>query len=339
MNTLLSCSQLSKAFGNVQAVSNLTLSVHEGAMLTLLGASGCGKSTMLRLIAGFETPDEGTITVGGRLLAGRGTFIPPESRQIGMVFQDYALFPHLSVADNIGFGLGGRAKDNQARIAQMLALVGLDGYGKRMPHQLSGGQQQRVALARALAPAPRIVLLDEPFSNLDAALRKLMREEVRRILKETNTTAIFVTHDQEEALSLADVVAVMQGGRLLQIGTPHELYHIPTVRDVALFLGEANLLPASAHGDSAETPLGRVPLARAAHGTVEVMCRPEALQLTPSPNGIAQVIAVRTLGFYQLVQVRLTTTGQVLLARAWSHEIFDVGTSVEVRIVGHVAAF
>ncbi len=220
----------------------------EGEILALLGPSGCGKTTTLRLIAGLESPDAGTITLRGQVVAGPGRAVPPEERGIGIVFQDYALFPHLTVADNVGFGAGAGGATGAAS-STVLDLVGLGGFGPRYPHELSGGQQQRVALARALAPAPALMLLDEPFSNLDADLRAQMRDEVERILRTSGTTAVFVTHDQEEAFTLADRVGVLQAGRIEQLAPPQELYHRPATRFVAAFVGAADFLPGT--GDRA----------------------------------------------------------------------------------------
>src|SRR3712207_3607757 len=210
--------------------------------------------TTLRLIAGFEELDAGTVEVGGRLVAGEGVAEPPERRRVGMVFQDYALFPHLSVARNVAFGLP--RGEREARVAEALAMVGLAGLGERMPHQLSGGQQQRVALARALAPGPEVILLDEPFSNLDATLRAGLRREVELILREAETCAVFVTHDQEEALSLADRIAVMRDGEVVQVGSPEDVYYRPADRWTAQFVGEVNLLQGVADQVGIATEIG-----------------------------------------------------------------------------------
>ncbi len=235
---------LRKSFGDVIAVDGLDLDVPEGAICALLGPSGCGKTTTLRLIAGLEQPDAGTVEIGGEEVAGPGRSVPAERRRIGMVFQDYALFPHMDVAANVGYALGRRP--DREKVAAALETVGLGGLGKRNPHQLSGGQQQRVALARALVAEPRALLLDEPFSNLDAGLRARVREEVREILAAQKLTSVFVTHDQEEALSVADVVAVVNEGRVEQVGTPEDVYSRPTTRWVAGFLGEIEVLPGTA---------------------------------------------------------------------------------------------
>ncbi|HBB33158.1 MAG TPA: ABC transporter ATP-binding protein [Cyanobacteria bacterium UBA8803] len=243
------------------AVASVTLTLHQGEVLGLLGPSGCGKTTLLRIIAGFERPQSGTVELAGRLVASPGYWIPPEQRNTGMVFQDYALFPHLTVAENVAFGLKNR-QGKHARVsvkkstAQAIALVGLTGLEKRYPHELSGGQQQRVALARALAPQPALILLDEPLSNLDVQVRLRLREELRSILKETGTSAIFVTHDREEALSLSDRVGVMRDGYLEQLGTPEEIYSHPISRFVAEFVTQANFLPARRRGQLWETEVG-----------------------------------------------------------------------------------
>jgi len=227
MGTAIRLEGVTKRFGDVSAVRDASLDVAGGEILALLGPSGCGKTTLLRTIAGFERPDAGTIEVGGRVVAG-AAWAPPEARGVGMVFQDYALFPHLTVAENVGFGLARR--DRATRVPALLALVDLCGLGARYPHELSGGQQQRVALARALAPAPRVVLLDEPWSNVDPQLRAELRAEVSAVLRPLHVTAILVTHDREEAFSVADRIALMRDGSIVQVGTPEELYFAPVDR-------------------------------------------------------------------------------------------------------------
>lgn len=215
------CVDVHKSFGTDSVVRGLNLSVAPGEIIALLGPSGCGKTTALRLIAGFETLDSGRIEIAGRTVADERTFMPPERRRIGYVFQDYAIFPHLSVAQNVAFGLG-QAQGRNQKVSDLLTFVGLDGQDDKMPDQLSGGQQQRVALARSLAPQPDVLLLDEPFSNLDAGLRSGMRHEVRNLLKQNHATALFVTHDQEEAMAVGDRIAVMHEGVLQQVGSPGE---------------------------------------------------------------------------------------------------------------------
>jgi len=276
------------------AVDALDLDVDRGEILCLLGPSGCGKTTLLRLIAGFEMPDAGQVRIAGVTVADRDTWVEPERRRIGFVFQDYALFPHLTVRQNVAFGL--RDGSKEARLAQadtVLDLVGLTIFAGRYPHQLSGGQQQRVALARALAPAPAVILLDEPFSNLDAALRGSTRDEVRQILKRTGTTAVLVTHDQEEAMTFADRIAVMRSGHLEQVGSPEGVYGRPDTAFVASFLGRTNLLRGEGHGSVARTPLGEVSLARPAHGHVLLSLRPESLAFGHDGNGVSARVTHR----------------------------------------------
>lgn len=294
---LLTLCEVSKRFraGDPPAVAELTFAVGRGQILALLGPSGCGKTTTLRLIAGFEVPDTGRITIGDRVMADveRGIHVPPEARGVGMVFQDYALFPHLTVAQNVGFGLRcWPAPKRRARAREVLELVGLADLADRYPHELSGGQQQRVAVARALAPAPALVLLDEPFSNLDADLRAQMREEVEKVLRRTGTTAVFVTHDQEEAFALADLVGVLNQGRLEQLASPETLYHQPATPFVAAFVGAADFLPGIVTAQGIVTEIG-------VFGNVEghepgakvrVMIRPDDVTFVPAEDGEAIIL-------------------------------------------------
>jgi len=262
--------------GGPPVVDGVSFEVAPAEIFALLGPSGCGKTTTLRLIAGFERADEGRVWLMGQEV----TRWPPERRGIGFVFQDYALFPHLSVWENVAFGLRHlKGRERWARVEEVLGLVGLTVFKDRKPGELSGGQQQRVALARAIAPGPRLVLLDEPFSSLDAALRQTTRDEVRAMLKQAGIGAVLVTHDQEEALSFADRLAVMRGGRLEQTGTPEEVYLRPRTPFVAQFLGRTNLIPGEGRGGWAETPLGRLSLVEEAHGPVLLSLRPEGLGL------------------------------------------------------------
>jgi len=278
------------------AVADLSMQVVKGETVALLGPSGCGKTTLLRLIAGFETPDAGTITVAGRVVSSPNVFLAPEQRRIGFVFQDYALFPHLDVERNVAFGLAGMPKRERAeRVRAVMDLVGLTVFARRYPAQLSGGQQQRVALARALAPSPDVILLDEPFSNLDAALREGTRQEVRRILQRSGATTLLVTHDQEEAMTFADRLAVMRSGRLEQEGDPEGTYRRPRTAFVAGFLGRTNLLRGEADGTHVHTSLGTIPLARSEHGSVLVSVRPEDLQLIPQAQPVSGEEGVRVI--------------------------------------------
>ena len=328
---------VSRGYGPVAAVRDLDLEVGRGEILALLGPSGCGKTTTLRLIAGFEAPESGTVEIGGRTVAGPGTNVAPEKRRVGMVFQDYALFPHLKVAQNVAYGLPG-GKKRKARVEEVLALAHLEGLGERMPHELSGGQQQRVALARALAPEPEVVLLDEPFSNLDAALRTRVRVEMREILTNAGATAVFVTHDQEEALSLADEVAVMMGGTIAQKAAPEDLYHNPATPEVARFVGEANFLRGTAREGCVRCALGEIPASCPYNGEVEAMLRPEALRLTASPDGDGTVVGREFYGHDQLLKIRLSC-GDVLHSRLGAGPGLKVGDRVRVEVAGQAVAF
>lgn len=295
--TAIEVSGAHKAFGRTKVLDGIDLCVEPGSVVALLGPSGCGKTTLLRIIAGLEMPDAGEVRIGEQLVTGHGTAVPPDRRGVGMVFQDWALFPHFTVARNVGYGLP-RAERGGPKVEAALAMVGLEGFGSRMPHTLSGGQKQRVALARALAPAPAALLLDEPFSNLDTTLRVQVRTEVHRLLKELGITAVFVTHDQAEAFVLGDEVAVMNSGRIEQQAAPSRLYAQPASRWVARFVGEANLLAGEADGAVARTPCGSVPLAVPLRGPVEVLVRLEALSLTDSPLDDAVPAVVELVEYY-----------------------------------------
>ncbi|MBW3576620.1 MAG: ABC transporter ATP-binding protein [Actinobacteria bacterium] len=332
------CIDVSRSFGDVVAVRELDLKVARGCITALLGPSGCGKTTTLRLIAGFEQPDAGHIELDGHVVATPARSVPPERRKVGMVFQDHALFPHLTVAGNVAYGLHRWPRQQRRdRIAQVVDLVDLTGLEQRLPSALSGGQQQRVALARALAPRPEVVLLDEPFSNLDAALRTTVRADVRRILKDAGATAVFVTHDQEEALSLADEVAVMGAGRIHQVADPHTLYTRPADRFVATFVGDADVLPAErVDRYRVVTPLGMVAtVGPVPASSVEVVVRPEALTLTANSSGRAHVQAVSYFGHDQLVQLQLAD-GTSLRSRLGPEPRFRPGDRVDVDVRGAV---
>ncbi|MDH3469918.1 MAG: ABC transporter ATP-binding protein [Acidimicrobiia bacterium] len=331
---VIAATGLRKSFGDVVALDGFDLEVPRGGILGLLGPSGCGKTTALRVIAGFETPDAGSVTLDGEPAVGPGVWVPPEKRRVGMVFQDFALFPHMTVADNIGYGL---RSGSSRRVDEVLELVGLAGLGSRMPHELSGGEQQRVALARALAPKPRVVLLDGPFSNLDAPQRDRVRREVRTILVEARASAVFVTHDQEEALAMSDKVAVMKDGRVLQIASPHDVYHHPVDCWVARFLGEGELVPGTASGAKVETLLGTFRLAEPANGPVEVIIRPEVVRLYPDAGGPVTVVDREFYGHDQLITLELAD-GRRLLSRTKPNPAFAVGDRVRVE-VDEVMAF
>ncbi|HEY3492369.1 MAG TPA: ABC transporter ATP-binding protein [Solirubrobacterales bacterium] len=327
---------LRKSFGDVVAVDDLDLDVPEGSTCALLGPSGCGKTTTLRLIAGLERLDAGSIEIGGEEVASSGRTVPAERRRIGTVFQDYALFPHMDVAANVGYALGRRP--DRERVEATLEAVGLGGLGKRNPHQLSGGQQQRVALARALVAEPRALLLDEPFSNLDAGLRARVREEVREILAAQKLTSVFVTHDQEEALSVADVVAVVNEGKVEQVGTPEDVYSRPSTRWVAGFLGEIEVLPGKASNGTIECELGNLPNRDGLSGDVDVLVRPESLAIgtIEPPDRRSQKATVLSRSFFghdQLVELELPS-GSVVKARRLGFPAWHPGDNVRIWIEG-----
>jgi iron(III) transport system ATP-binding protein len=324
-------SGLSRSFGLTRAVDDVTLEVRTGEIFGVLGPSGCGKTTLLRLIAGFERPQAGTVTVGGSLVAGDGTWVPPERRRIGMVFQDYALFPHLTVERNVGFGV---SRDAGTDTQRALELVGLQHKADRHPHELSGGERQRVALARALAPGPEVVLLDEPFSSLDATLRAELRREVELILHDAGASAILVTHDQEEALTLADRLALMRDGRIVQVGAPEVVYAQPAERWAAQFVGEVNVLPGVLRGDSVHTEVGSFDIATPArgeaHGSVHIAVRPEQLEFRAGREPNAEVVEREFRGHDVLYRLR-HTAGRTLLVQLSSLELYEPGQRVFVR--------
>ncbi len=325
---------VSKSYtAGVPVLRHVSLSVGPGDVVALLGPSGCGKTTLLRTIAGLERPDDGEVSVGGRVLTGPGTHVAPERRQVGMVFQDWALFPHLSVAANVGYGLD-RAGRRSGRVEESLALVGLDGLGDRRPGTLSGGQQQRVALARALAPRPGVLLLDEPFSNLDSALRVEVRTEVHRLLGDLGVTTVFVTHDQEEAFVLGDQVAVMRAGVIEQLATPAALYARPASAWVAGFVGDANLVHGEARGGVAGTAVGPVPLDEPGRGARTVLVRPEHLRL--GPGVMATVTLVEFYGHDTVYELALPD-GDSLRARTGPGTSFRRGERVGVAYAGEPA--
>ncbi len=336
MTDLLTVIGLTKRFATSAppVVNNLTFAVREGEIFALLGPSGCGKTTTLRLIAGFERPDAGEVHVGDDVLDQDRTHVPAEKRGVGLVFQDFALFPHLNVLENVRFGLHTVARSERVdRCTEVIKLVGLTGFETRHPHELSGGQQQRVAIARTLAPEPRLVLLDEPFSNLDALLRQSTRQEFRTVLKRAGMTAVMVTHDQEEALSFADRVAVMRNGQIEQIGTPEEVYYQPRTLFVAQFLGRTNLLMSEARGLEADTPVGHVALNRPAEGHVLLSLRPEHLTLeaasSDSENGIARIVAREFKGHD--ITFRVLLDGSEYLVHTPNRTSFQPGDHVRIR--------
>jgi iron(III) transport system ATP-binding protein len=333
-----------RAYGDVRAVDAVDLDVHRGRIVALLVPSGCGKTTMLRLLAGFERADAGSIEIDGVVVDGGGTFVAPDRRGVGMVFQDYALFPHLDVLRNVAFGLSRRERrglgrrGSTARLAEVLELVGLTGLEHRHPHELSGGQQQRVALARALAPQPSVVLLDEPFSNLDAGLRAQVRADVHRILTAAGATAVFVTHDQEEALSVADEVAVMAQGRIVQLAHPEDLYHAPADRSVAAFVGDADFVRGEAVRGRVASDLGALHLAQPLDGPVEVLVRPEDVHLAKAADGRAVVVGREFYGHDQMLHVRLDS-GRVVRSRLGPVTDLATGDRCDVSVPRMLQAY
>ncbi|HEY5640776.1 MAG TPA: ABC transporter ATP-binding protein [Dehalococcoidia bacterium] len=335
-DAFVQCKGLTKRFGDTTAVDDVTLEIEHGQTLALLGPSGCGKTTLLRLISGFERPDAGTISIGGVQVAGGGKNVAPEKRRVGMVFQDYALFPHLSVRDNIAFGMRGNGR--KERVERLLAGTGLAGLGSRMPQELSGGQQQRVALARSLAAGPHVMLLDEPFSNLDPELRHRLREAGRAILESLQMTAIFVSHDQEEALSLSGRLAIMMDGRVQQVGSPSEVYNYPATRAVASFLGDANFLPGECSGGRLQFELGSVDANSDLSGAVEVMVRPERLKLDGEAGIPVEVVHADYFGHDQLATVRLPS-GNSVKVRLQPGGEFEAGARTNLSLAGDVVLF
>jgi len=328
---------LRHSYGEVGVLRGVDLTVPSGALTAVVGRSGCGKSTLLRLVAGFDHPDDGTVAIGGQAVTGPGAPVPPERRRIGYVTQEGNLFPHLTVARNITFGLHRRQRRTGHRVVELLELVGLDeSYAGRRPHELSGGQQQRVALARALAPRPDLVLLDEPFSSLDPELRVGTRRAVADALAASGTTTVLVTHDQTEALSLAGRVAVLRDGIIVQDGAPADLYRRPGDHGVAAFLGDVVELPAQFRDGLATTALGDLPAERR-NGASSVLVRPEQIALRPAGEGAAtaEVIGIDYFGPYAVVRVR-TADGLVVNARCPGHLLPGVGERVGVAVTGTV---
>jgi iron(III) transport system ATP-binding protein len=332
--SLLALRGITKNFGEGNVLKGISLEVAENELLAILGSSGAGKSTLLRLIAGFEKPDQGEISFDGQLVAGE-SFLPAEKRGIGIVPQDGALFPHLNVYDNIGFGIG-KDPNKDARIKQLIALIELEGLEKRKPQELSGGQMQRVALARALAPKPKLVLLDEPFGALDAELRERLRNDVRRIIRAEGVSAILVTHDQEEALSLADRVAVLREGRIIQVGTPTEIYNAPADIGIATFLGDSVLIDGKVIEGKVVTDLGKLTaLNQVVEGQSGVVAiRSENFYLQPNPTGDSEVVGRVFFGHDAVVEVQ--TPSLRIKARSNGPFAPEVGMKVTVWVRGAV---
>lgn len=345
MSKLLQVSQLSVTFGSKQVLQQVDFSLEEGQIGCLLGPSGCGKTTLLRAIAGFEQPTEGSIEMLGRIISDRSSVLVPEKRNIGMVFQDFALFPNMTIAQNIGFGLR-KATDKQRRerVTELLSMIGLPTIGARYPHQISGGQQQRVALARAMAPKPAILLMDEPFSSLDVALRESLAKEVREILKQEQMTAVLVTHDQHEAFAMADQISVMNEGLIEQTDSAYQLYHQPLNRFVAEFVGEGVIIPGMVVGKrTVNTELGNihghVPSGCLPGCRVEMLVRPDDIVHDENATESAVVVERSFRGSNFLYTLRMPS-GVEVLALVPSHHDYAIHQKLGIRLdVDHLVIF
>lgn len=338
MNPLIQCRQLFKKFDHTFALEEFNLEVKREEIVALLGPSGCGKTTALRIMAGFENVEQGEVFWNGDLVTGKSTLVPPEKRPVGIVFQDFALFPHLSIEKNVAFGLSGSKEEKKARVQELLELIGLKGFGKKMPHMLSGGQQQRVALARALAPRPDLILFDEPFSSLDRGLSHVLRHDLRRILQEEKLSAVLVTHDQEEAFTFADQIVMMKAGRIVQQGTPEEVYHRPVNSWVASFVGEINLISAEIRGEEIHSPFGvfsiedsREPT-QSKEGACQLMMREEdfAVKVVAPGEGNAVVERLVFLGSRVVLEV-LYQAEFKLKVEVDSYGKWEKGQSLDVQ--------
>lgn len=341
----LSLDSVSVGYGGVAIVQNVSLSLGNGQIGCLLGPSGCGKSTLLRAIAGFEPVMSGTISMAEKVLSSVKKKVSPDKRQVGMVFQDLALFPHLTIAENIAFGLQGCSEvETNSRVHELLQLVGLEGMGQRYPHSLSGGQQQRIALARAMAPRPKLLLLDEPFSGLDASLRETLVPEVREILLREEVSALLVTHDQNEAFAMADQVAVMEQGKILQSDTPYSVYHSPVNRFVADFVGEGEFLQGIVKANNkVDSPLGLLDVDQA-HDFVEgqavnILVRPDDLLHDDDSDVTAEIISKQFRGSHFLYRVKLASN-QELYCFASSHHNHAIGEPIGIKLdLDHLVMF
>ncbi|WP_420807993.1 ABC transporter ATP-binding protein [Aliidiomarina minuta] len=342
---MLKLEHIQVELGGSTIVDDVSFTLEEGEIGCLLGPSGCGKTTLLRAVAGFEQLTGGAIELGDKVVSNGKAHVDPEHRGVGMVFQDFALFPHLSVEDNISFGLRNASKqEKRKRVGELLKHIGLEGYGPRYPHQLSGGQQQRIALARALAPRPRLLLLDEPFSSLDAELRESLATEVRALLKKENITALLVTHDQQEAFAMADKAGMMYRGRLLQWDTPYGLYHRPAHHLVADFIGHGVLLRGAITEDAkVDTALGMLngaPLNGLKAGeAVDVLVRPDDI-IIDDEGALKATIAARGFRGAHFIYTVMLADGSNILCMAPSHYQYDVGSTVHLRLnLDHLVLF
>ncbi len=329
---LVAIQSVNKSFGDVAALNAVSFSINPGQIACLVGQSGCGKSTLLRAISGVERIDSGTVALGGTVVSGPDVFVEPEHRNVGFMFQDYALFPHLTVRQNIGFGLKGLSRaDARTRIDDIIARLDIKALQDRYPHMLSGGEQQRVALARALAPQPRVLLMDEPFSNLDRGLRDTIRTETVSLLRALGTTAVIVTHDPEEALALGDVVVLMHKGKVIETGTGDAIYSFPQTAYAASFFSQVNKIPAQRDGDWLDSPLGRFPAPCGSSGPVQLFIRPQALVL--DEDGTRARVSGRVL-LGEIEELKLDVEGlrQPLVMRTSARCGVDVGKTVHVGV-------
>ena len=327
-NLIIRARSVTKSYGSEIVLSDFNLDVWNGSIVGVLGISGSGKTTALRLLAGFDKPDSGIIEMRNRVISSEDTFLPPEERNVGMVFQDYALFPHLNVEKNISFGLS-RDEIKSGRLEEVLSMCNLEAYRNKFPQELSGGQQQRVSLARALAPKPEVILLDEPFTSLDAHMARDLREEVVSLLRQTETTAIIVTHDQEEALSVCDVVSVLENGSVIQSATPQEIYLNPVSQTVANSVGDPNILKGFSVDGRVETSLGT--FVTAYNGALDVSIRPECIELLLDSDGSYVVKECTFYGHDQVISFQ-NSKGEVFRARSLPNTIYEAGDKVNINI-------
>ena len=327
-NLIIRARSVTKSYGSEIVLSDFNLDVWNGSIVGILGISGSGKTTALRLLAGFDKPDTGIIEMRNRVISSEDTFLPPEERNVGMVFQDYALFPHLNVEKNISFGLS-RDEIKSGRLEEVLSMCNLEAYRNKFPQELSGGQQQRVSLARALAPKPEVILLDEPFTSLDAHMARDLREEVVSLLRQTETTAIIVTHDQEEALSVCDVVSVLENGSVIQSATPQEIYLNPVSQTVANSVGDPNILKGFSVDGRVETSLGT--FVTAYNGALDVSIRPECIELLLDSEGSYVVKECTFYGHDQVISFQ-NSKGEVFRARSLPNTIYEAGDKVNINI-------
>ena len=327
-NLIIRARSVTKSYGSEIVLSDFNLDVWNGSIVGILGISGSGKTTALRLLAGFDKPDTGIIEMRNRVISSEDTFLPPEERNVGMVFQDYALFPHLNVEKNISFGLS-RDEIKSGRLEEVLSMCNLEAYRNKFPQELSGGQQQRVSLARALAPKPEVILLDEPFTSLDAHMARDLREEVVSLLRQTETTALIVTHDQEEALSVCDVVSVLENGSVIQSATPQEIYLNPVSQTVANSVGDPNILKGFSVDGRVETSLGT--FVTAYNGALDVSIRPECIELVLDSEGSYVVKECTFYGHDQVVSFQ-NSKGEVFRARSLPNTIYEAGDKVNINI-------